>query len=66
MLRFLNRQLTNILLAQAVLTTLPGAMAMAATVANPICPVETASFDPGNGGDIRAPEGFTVSVFAKG
>jgi len=66
MLRFLNRQLTNILLAQAVLTTLPGAMAMAATVANPICPVETASFDPGNGGDIRVPEGFTVSVFAKG
>jgi len=66
MLRFLNRQLTNILLAQAVLTTLPGAMAMAATVANPICPVETANFDPGNGGDIRVPEGFTVSVFAKG
>ena len=66
MLRFLNRQLTNILLAQVVLTTLPGAMAMAATVANPICPVETALFDPGNGGDIRVPEGFTVSVFAKG
>ena len=66
MLRFLNRQLTNILLAQAVLTTLPGAMAMAATVANPICPDETANFDPGNGGDIRVPEGFTVSVFAKG
>ena len=66
MLRFLNRQLTNILLAQAVLTTLSGAMAMAATVANPICPVETANFDPGNGGDIRVPEGFTVSVFAKG
>ena len=66
MLRFSNRQLTNILLAQAVLTTLPGAMAMAATVTNPLCPVETASFDPGNGGDIRVPEGFTVSVFAKG
>jgi hypothetical protein len=47
------------------LTTLPGAMAMAATVANPICPAETVSFDPGNGGDIRVPEGFTVSVFAK-
>jgi hypothetical protein len=65
MLRF-YRQLTTILLAQAVLTTLPGAMAMAATVANPLCPVETANFDPGNGGDIHLPPGFTVSVFAKG
>jgi glucose/arabinose dehydrogenase len=66
MLRFSNRQLTNILLAQVVLTTLPGAMAMAQTVANPICTDNTALFDPGNGGDIRVPEGFTVSVFAKG
>src|SRR6516162_8184795 len=66
MLRFLNRQLTNILLAQAVLTTLSGSMAMAAMVAKQICQVETANFDPGNGGDIRVPEGFTVSVFAKG
>src|ERR1700730_17382444 len=65
MLRF-YRQLTTILLAQAVLTTLPGAMAMAATVANPLCSAETAFFDPGNGGDIRVPDGFTVSVFAKG
>src|SRR6516162_8408716 len=61
-----KRQLTNILLAQAALITLPGAMAMAATVANPLCPVETAFFGPGNGGDIRVPDGFTVSVFAKG
>jgi glucose/arabinose dehydrogenase len=66
MLRFSNRQLTNILLAQVVLTPLPGAMAMAATVANPLCPAETANFDPGNGGDIHLPPGFTVSVFAKG
>jgi glucose/arabinose dehydrogenase len=66
MLRFSNRQLTNILLAQVVLTTLPGAMAMAQTVANPICTDNTALFNPGNGGDIRVPEGFTVSVFAKG
>src|SRR5215470_10614191 len=66
MLRFSNRQLTRILLAQAVLATLPGATAMAQVVANPLCPVETAFFDPGNGGDIRVPEGFTVSVFAKG
>ena len=66
MLRSLNRQLTNSLLALAILTTLPGAMAKAATVANPICPAETANFDPGNGGDIVVPPGFTVSVFAKG
>jgi hypothetical protein len=66
MLRFSNRQLTNIILAQVVLTTLPGAMAMAATVANPLCPVETVLFDPGNGQDIRVPSGFTISVFAKG
>jgi len=66
MLRSLNRQLTNSLLALAILTTLPGAMAKAATVANPICPAETANFDPGNGGDIVVPAGFTVSVFAQG
>jgi hypothetical protein len=41
-------------------------MAVAATVANPLCPTETAFFDPGNGGDIHLPPGFTVSVFAKG
>src|SRR5262249_47332727 len=66
MLRFSNRQLTNILLAQVVLTTLPGAMAMAQTVANPICTDNTALFDPGNGGESRVPGGFSVSVLAKG
>src|SRR5580700_10685458 len=40
--------------------------AQAATVANPLCPAETAIFAPGNGGDIRVPEGFSVSVFASG
>jgi hypothetical protein len=40
--------------------------AQAATVANPICPAETAIFDPGSGGDIKVPPGYTVSVFAKG
>src|SRR6266481_9633530 len=66
MFRFSNRQLTIFLLAQAVLTTLPGAKAMAAVVANPLCPAETAFFDPGNGADINLPPGFTISVFAKG
>src|SRR5215471_14380010 len=40
--------------------------AQAATVANPLCPAETVNFAPGNGGDIRVPAGFTVSVFASG
>jgi hypothetical protein len=39
---------------------------MAQLVANPLCPAETAFFNPGNGGDITVPPGFTVSVFAKG
>jgi hypothetical protein len=44
---------------------LPGT-ASAATVANPLCPAETAIYAPGNGGDIVVPPGFQVSVFAKG
>ena len=41
-------------------------VAQAATVANPLCPAETANFAPGNGQDITLPPGFTVSVFASG
>jgi glucose/arabinose dehydrogenase len=43
--------------------------AQAATVANPLCPAETALFAPDNGSNIviAAPKGtFTVSVFASG
>jgi hypothetical protein len=40
--------------------------AQAATVTNPLCPVEFAFFAPGNGQDITVPPGFTVSVFAQG
>lgn len=40
--------------------------AHAATVANPLCPTETAIFAPGNGQDINVPDGFSVSVFASG
>jgi len=40
--------------------------AMAASVGNPACPGEEVAFDPGNGQDIVVPEGFQVSVFAKG
>ncbi len=33
---------------------------------NPVCPTETAFFDPGHGEDIVLPKGFKVEVFAKG
>jgi glucose/arabinose dehydrogenase len=40
--------------------------AFASTVANPICPDNTALFDPGNGQDITVPPGYQVSVFKSG
>src|SRR6266581_6202264 len=39
--------------------------AFSATLHNPVCPVETAFYSPGNGEDIIVPPGFKVSVFAK-
>jgi glucose/arabinose dehydrogenase len=36
----------------------------AATVANPLCPAETAIYAPGHAQDIVVPSGFRVSVFA--
>jgi glucose/arabinose dehydrogenase len=41
-------------------------LATAATLANPICPSETALFAPGTGQNIVVPAGFKVSVFASG
>jgi glucose/arabinose dehydrogenase len=41
-------------------------VAGAATVANPLCPAETAIYAPGHGQDIVVPPGFQVSVFASG
>lgn len=38
----------------------------AAVVSNPLCPAETALYDPGNGQDINVPAGYRVSVFASG
>ena len=52
-------------LAGILATTLPVG-AEAATVANPLCPREAVSFNPGNGEDIVVPPGFRVSVFASG
>ena len=47
-----------------LLTLLPS-LGVAATSYNPICTVEDAFYNPGNGGDIIVPPGFEVSVFAK-
>jgi glucose/arabinose dehydrogenase len=37
-----------------------------ADASNPVCPVETVFFNPGNGEDIVVPSGYKVEVFAKG
>jgi hypothetical protein len=54
----------NTLLAIAPLA-LPAA-ASGATVANPLCPDNTAIFAPGTGQDIVVPRGYAVSVFKAG
>src|SRR5690242_3434112 len=54
--------------ALAPLLVLPTAAyaAGAISVANPICPSNTALFNPDNGQDIVVPPGFKVSVFKSG
>jgi glucose/arabinose dehydrogenase len=63
-------QLKRPLTFTAALGVAPLAMspiaAQAATVANPLCPVETAIYAPGHAQDIVVPPGFRVSVFARG
>jgi glucose/arabinose dehydrogenase len=56
------------LMACAVALALTGIAhgAWAQTAANPVCPEETAFFNPGNGEDIVLPQGYRVQVFAKG
>src|SRR5689334_22604029 len=44
---------------------LPG-LASAAIVSNPLCPQNTAIFNPDSGQDIVVPPGYTVSVFKAG
>ncbi len=39
--------------------------AWAQTKSNPVCPAETACYNPGDGEDIVVPKGFKVEVFAK-
>ncbi len=64
---FTRRQATPLAFGAALLLASSASPAMAVeTLSNPICPQETALFDPGNGEDIKVPEGYHVSVFAKG
>ena len=51
-------------LALAGMAAVPVA-AWAQTKANPVCPNETAHYNPGNGEDIVVPRGFKVEVFAR-
>ena len=61
------RQRTAVLLGTALLLTLPALGSAQSNMAfNPLCPVETVRYNPGNGEDILVPSGYKVSVFAKG
>lgn len=51
--------------AGALAAALP-VTAQAATVANPICPAETANFNPTLPPSINVPSGYSVSLFASG
>jgi hypothetical protein len=51
--------------ALALVFALPG-VALADTVANPLCPDNTALFNPDQGQDIVLPTGYSVSVFKSG
>src|SRR5215471_12038667 len=49
-----------------VLASMVPVTAQAVVLANPLCPDNTAFFDPGQGQDIVVPPGYKVSVFASG
>jgi hypothetical protein len=59
------RHTLSVMGALALFLMLP-TITPAATVANPLCPENTALFNPSNGEDIVLPPGFKVSVFATG
>src|SRR4029079_8512925 len=52
-----------LLLAGITMTSSAG---LAATLSNPVCPIETVFFGPRNGQDMVVPAGFTVAVFPQG
>ena len=62
--RFASSRGLNFTLAVALI--LMPAVAVAATVANPLCPTETVQFNAATGSDIIVPSGFKVSVFRTG
>jgi hypothetical protein len=49
-----------------VLASMAPVAAQAAVLSNPICPNNSAQFDPGSGQGIVVPPGFKISVFASG
>ena len=55
----------KLLLAIAPAMAFPSA-ALAATIANPLCPNNTALFNPDSAKDVVVPPGYTVSVFKAG
>ncbi len=65
--RFLRQPKLSAVAAALVLAGIGVApvTALAATVHNPVCPIEKVLYNPDNGEDIVVPSGFTVSVFAK-
>src|SRR5438034_3862344 len=63
--RLLRFHVLASVLASAPVLAVP-AFASAATVANPLCPNNTALFDPDSAKDIVVPPGFKVSVFKAG
>src|SRR5690242_14196749 len=63
----------NVMNRLALLATVAGGSLLLAptafangTVANPICPDNTALFNPGNGEDIVVPDGYSISLFKAG
>src|SRR5215467_13659629 len=62
--RFASSRGLNFTLAVALI--LMPAVAVAATVANPLCPTETVQFNAATGSDIIVPSGFKVSIFRTG
>ena len=61
---FSGRLLASVVFAAPLLTF--SNLGFAATVANPLCPQNTAFFNPDHGQDINLPSGFKISVFASG
>jgi len=66
-MRLKDLRVRTLVSALAPLLALPtAAYGAVMTVANPICPTNTALFNPDGGQDIVVPEGFKVSVFKSG